>query len=671
MLLALVLPAVIAALVSLGPGSGQGDEGNGLAERMARLLSAEMRRDEVRLRELDAALARLPELQSAPTASRYGFRSNPVPEEKRPHWVQLDLGRRRMIDRVVAVPVHIPSLGARGRGYGFPRRFRIEVSDDPTMNNAVLIVDRSADDVPNPGLYPLVFNPKPIEGRYVRFTSTRHFHTDEGFIWALEELMLLSGNNNIAVGAEVKTTNSLELYPNWSKSRINDGQSALGMPVTVEGSPTSGYASSITENTRARKTLTVDLGRECQIDEMRWLPVESENFEVPGWHSFPRACMIELAREPDFSDPMAFAQSFTSNWPGYPGHCAFIVQGGGNTARYVRLVTNELWGVENLCGFAVAEVQVYSKGANVALGRPVMVTDINERDAPARWAPSFVVDGFNSRHRLIEYPEYLGLIGQRENHERERDRLASRRKARVRTVERTLTYGGISLGIVALLGGSWMFARGERLRGEAVKRLREQIARDLHDDIGSNLGGIVLLSDMGSRHSKDEQARQDFRAILESAEQTSQSMQDIVWLIERGQTGIRDLIGRMRRSAAVLLGEETASFSVSPDDFRDRTLSLFFLRHFFLAFKETLNNVRKHAAASEVRVCIVIDSGTMSFEVEDNGAGFDPDGNPGEGHGLNNLKRRAGRLGGECRVESRSGEGTRVFFKAPVNPKQS
>lgn len=668
---ALALLAVPVALLSSLPVfvDGYSPDEPGLAERLTRLVSAEMRRDEVRVSELKAALALLPELQPAPFSSRFGFRSNAVPDEQRPHWIQLDLGRRRSIDRLVAVPVHIPSLGERGKGYGFPRRFRIEVGDDEDMQDAKVVVDRTHEDVPNPGLYPVIFNTGPVEGRFVRFTSTRHFRTEEGFIWALEELMVLSGNNNIGVGCKVVSTNSLELFPNWSKTRINDGQSSLGMPVSMEESPTGGYASAVTDQAHASKIVSVDLGAECPIDEIRWLPAESSGFEVPGWHSFPRSSKIELARSPDFTDAMSIAQMSTSSSPGYPGHCALIVQGMGRTARHVRLVTEALWGVEDSHGFALAEVQVYSNGRNIALGKPVTVSDVSDRDAPERWAPSFLVDGFTSRHRLIEYPEYLGLIALREHYEKELGLLTSRRAAKVRTVERTLAYSGIVVGLALLFGGMWMFSREKRLRGEAVRLLREQIARDLHDDIGSNLGGIVLLSDMGSRHSQDEQARQDFRAILEAAEQTSQSMQDIVWLIERGQTGVRDLIARMRRSVATILGEDVASISVTPDDVRDQTLTLFFLRHFFLAFKETLNNVRRHAAASEVRVRVVIDDRWMSFEVTDNGVGFDPEKTPDSGHGLANLRRRAGRLGGECLVESHRNAGTRVVFKAPITPR--
>lgn len=569
------------------------------------------------------------------------------------------------------MPVNIPSLGARGKGYGFPRRFRVEIGDDMEMKNATVVVDRTAADVPNPGLYPMIFKFQSTEGRFVRFTSTRHFPTEDGFIWALEELMVLSGNNNVGVGTKVTSTNNLELFPNWSKFRINDGQSSLGMPVNTEKSPTDGYASAHTHDNHDRKTLAVDLGREYPIEEIRWLPVETANFEVPGYYSFPRACTIELAHDPEFTDAIALAQSFTSNWPGYPGHCAFLIRGGGNSARYVRLVTQQLWGIEDLCGFGIAEVQVYSGGRNVALGKPVIVTDSSTQDSPTRWSPSFAVDGFTSRHRLIEYPEYLDLIVRRESHEREKDSIIKRRAAKVRLAKLTLTYGGIGLSLVALLAGGWMAVREKRLRGQALKTMREQIARDLHDDIGSNLGGIVLLSDMGSRHSRDEQTRQDFQTILEAAEQTSQSMQDIVWLIERGQTGMRDLIARMRRSTEMILGEDAASISVTPDDFHDQPLNLFFLRHFFLAFKETLNNVRRHAGASQVKVNVVIGDRDMSFEVEDNGVGFDPAATSGTGHGLTNLLRRADRLGGEFRVESHRNSGTLVFFKAPINPKSS
>ena len=123
---------------------------------------------------------------------------------------------------------------------------------------------------------------------------------------------------------------------------------------------------------------------------------------------------------------------------------------------------------------------------------------------------------------------------------------------------------------------------------------------------------------------------------------------------------------RLRQSAHNILGDEVVSLSVNPGRFRERELSLFFRRHFFFAYKETLNNIRKHARATEVEVRIVIDGRDLSFEIQDNGVGFDPQQVTDPGLGLANLKRRAGRLNGTCRLESQAGKGTRVTFKAPM-----
>jgi signal transduction histidine kinase len=276
-----------------------------------------------------------------------------------------------------------------------------------------------------------------------------------------------------------------------------------------------------------------------------------------------------------------------------------------------------------------------------------------------------VVDGFTSRKRLSEYPAYLNRIERRGELEKEREGLYALREQKVRVADGVLKFGGTGAGAAAIFGWGWLLIRQRGLRGQAVAQLRNQIARDLHDDIGSNLGGIVLLSEIGSRHCENEQAREDFKTIREAAETTSQSMQDIVWLIERENFSLRELVTRMRRSAEALLGESRIALKVSPDDFPDRPLSLFFRRHVFFAFKETINNVRRHSAATAVVLRIWIDPDELRFEVRDNGCGFDPESASQSGNGLANLRRRAGRVKGGCNITSSPGNGTLVNFYDP------
>jgi signal transduction histidine kinase len=658
---------MLAALTVAGvsPLHGAAAEGGGLAERVARVFSPEMRRVEARLGEVAGQLAGLPELLPGPFASRFGYRSQTLLDQELPQWIQIDLGRSQPIDRIVAVPTHIPGIGAHGEGYGFPLRFKIQVADDPGMEGAVTVVDRTTEDVANPGRFPMVFRIKPLEARHVRFTSTRHFPAEEGFFWALEELAVLFGNRSLAVSLETTASSSLDLFPNWSRVRINDGMSALGMPVTSEESPTHGFQSAVTSDPKEEKWLMVDLGQEYPIEEIRLLPVEPVNFEVLGVRSFPRAWTLELAKDPDFKEVAFREQRPQDDLVGHPGGCAIVLTNLGHRGRYLRLSTQALWGINDQCGFALAELQAYSGGENVALGKPVTTKDGAEHPESAGWAPGFVTDGFTSRHRLIEYPEYLDLIERRGQLVREQGLLRVQRDRKVRAAGLALGYGGSTLGTAALLGLGWMLVRRKAVQRQAVAKLRDQIARDLHDDIGSNLGGIVLLSERWGRQCGEGEAHKGFRAIKEATEETSAAMQDIVWLIQRGNVSLRDLVARMRQSAQMILGDIGLSVAVDPAQFRDRRLSLFFRRHVFYSFKETLNNIRRHAGATTVDVRITVDSRHLCFDVRDDGVGFDCSMPTRPGHGMHNLQQRAQRLKGTCRVESSPGSGSRVTFKAP------
>jgi signal transduction histidine kinase len=635
-----------------------------VVERVAGWSSPAFRHDQARLRAIERELAGLPELAPRPLAWRYGFRSGTQTDPEEAQWLQIDLDGHHRIDRIAIVPAHIAPLGKPGEGYGFPRRFKIEAGDDPEMKNAVVVVDQTAADFPHPGRYPVDFRVQPVTARYVRFTSTRHFPIDEGFIWAIEELLVLSGNRSLANWRRVTASSSLEMFPNWSMSRAQDGQSSLGLPVTTEPSPSLGYLSTLSNDPDEPKWLHVDLEDEYPIDEIRLVPVQSGGYEALGERSFPRAWNMELAEDPQFERIVWRYEKSPTNLVGYPGDCAVILHSNGSRGRHLRLVTLKHWGADDQCGYGLAEIQAYSGDENVALGKPVMASDKAISDSV--WAPAFVTDGFSSRHRLIELPDYLDLISRRKILERERALLVARHDRKLHVTGLALGYGGGALGAAGVLGSLWLLIRQRQLRRQSVVMLREQIARDLHDDIGSNLGGIVLLSEIGGRQSADPQSRTDFQAIKQAADEAAESMRDIVWLIHRGGYGLRELVARMRQSSQVMLGDKELAMEVEPADFRDRKLSLLFRRHVFFAFKETLNNARKHARAARIEVRIRVDSSRLVFTVRDDGIGFDPQACNLTGIGLGNLQRRAARLKGSCHIESRPGHGSVVTFSAPL-----
>jgi signal transduction histidine kinase len=249
----------------------------------------------------------------------------------------------------------------------------------------------------------------------------------------------------------------------------------------------------------------------------------------------------------------------------------------------------------------------------------------------------------------------------------EKSALQQRRAAKLSLGKKSLN--GLLALAMALVLAAWLrgMLRHRSLRRREIEQLRQQIARDLHDDIGSNLGGIVLLSEIGGEQSRDPESRRDFESIRKAAEDASLAMRDIVWLIQREPIGLKDFVTRMRQSLRTILNHPDVTMELEPAVFQDRPLGLLFRRHVFLAFKEALNNVRKHARTRRATVKVEIKTDRLRFTVRDEGIGFDPEmpGRPGQG--LGNLKRRAARVSGSLRIDSAPGKGTEVIFEAPFS----
>ena len=139
---------------------------------------------------------------------------------------------------------------------------------------------------------------------------------------------------------------------------------------------------------------------------------------------------------------------------------------------------------------------------------------------------------------------------------------------------------------------------------------------------------------------------------------TSESLRDVVWLIDPRFDTLDQMLEEMESRAAQVLAEANCRcrWNVARSN---RTLSLEFRTNFFLLFKEILHNVQKHAGATKVEIELTELDGAFVLRVRDNGVGFDS-GVKARGHGLASLRRRAGLLHGRAIVESQPGQGATV-----------
>ena len=221
------------------------------------------------------------------------------------------------------------------------------------------------------------------------------------------------------------------------------------------------------------------------------------------------------------------------------------------------------------------------------------------------------------------------------------------------------------------IGGAarlWTARRYRRRMAElehqhALERERNRIATDLHDDLGSNLGSIALLSASARKNASGEEA-EDFAEIQQLAESTAESMRDIVWFIDSSEHELQPLALRMKETAARLLAEVSWEFH-APPELPSRNLSTEFKRHFFLIYKESLHNIRKHARATKVRIDLSVSGEQVELVIADNGLGF-VDGGAHAGLGLNSMRRRASALGWILNIGNGPERGTRIHLVASL-----
>lgn len=149
--------------------------------------------------------------------SPFGFRANTSQAENTVKWVQVDLGKKSSVQSIRLTPMFFEDRA----GYGFPKNFKIEISDDDDFSKAVTIVDYSKSAFANPGWKPASFPFKNTSGRFVRLTANSLWGGWQHFNFALRQIEIINNGQNIASGCQVSASDSNE-KEGWKKNRLTD-----------------------------------------------------------------------------------------------------------------------------------------------------------------------------------------------------------------------------------------------------------------------------------------------------------------------------------------------------------------------------------------------------------------------------------------------------------------
>lgn len=196
------------------------------------------------------------------------------------------------------------------------------------------------------------------------------------------------------------------------------------------------------------------------------------------------------------------------------------------------------------------------------------------------------------------------------------------------------------------------------------EQLRARIARDLHDEMGSTLTSITILSEVAMRLF--ESGKDHFEYLEKIKAYSSglmESMSDIVWAVNPANDTIGRILIRMKELAAELLEPLQVSYRFVHDlEMDNLRISLEQRKNIYLIYKEALNNLAKYSGASEVEVRLCCEDNVLLLAVEDNGCGF-PANQTFSGNGLKNMQARAEEMNAELSIFSEKGRGSALTLK--------
>ena len=203
----------------------------------------------------------------------------------------------------------------------------------------------------------------------------------------------------------------------------------------------------------------------------------------------------------------------------------------------------------------------------------------------------------------------------------------------------------------------------------AVERVRNKVARDLHDDVGSTLSTINILSSMAKTKllADPVKASEYISKITDNSQQMMEAMDDIVWSIKPDNDNMQRILARMREYASSILEPKDIEIEFRVDEnIYDLKLNMETRRDVFLIFKEALNNSAKYSKCTKIEIHITHENKKLIIGVTDNGIGFDMR-TSDAGNGLGNMQKRAEGLHGSIHIKSEVGRGTEILLFVPVS----
>lgn len=232
------------------------------------------------------------------------------------------------------------------------------------------------------------------------------------------------------------------------------------------------------------------------------------------------------------------------------------------------------------------------------------------------------------------------------------------------------------LFLIACIAGAVFYTSTRKLKHrielmkqqQMVERERLRIAQDMHDELGSRLTEIKLLGELSNRDDIDtDQLRGRLRDMSEASLDVIETFREIVWSVNPQNDSLENFIDYITQFASDFFSRAGIRCRFGqPLDIPDCELSSDLRHHLLMVYKEICTNIVKHSGADEVFIELRFSDNMCVITLIDNGIGFDLEKSTGKGSGLLNIQKRVELTKGNCSIQSKQGNGSKVQFEFPV-----
>ncbi|MFZ5948695.1 MAG: histidine kinase [Stygiobacter sp.] len=207
--------------------------------------------------------------------------------------------------------------------------------------------------------------------------------------------------------------------------------------------------------------------------------------------------------------------------------------------------------------------------------------------------------------------------------------------------------------------------KAEIERREAIQKERERISKDMHDEIGSSLTQIAVLSELAIRDIDHKSSTEEIiKKISRVSRQVVDNISEIVWAINPKNDSLDNLAAYLREYAADLFDSKGINCTIAFSEISSNIpLQSELKRNIFLAVKETFNNIIKHSNAKNVYFSFTLTKNKITISIKDDGIGFEMNNSKPKGNGLINIQSRIKECGGLVSIHSEIGHGTELKFE--------